>query len=430
MKSKLLLVELNELNFEYIAKYVQAGRLPTFRHLMEAHGFQRTTSEQDYENLEPWIQWVTAHTGLDYSDHGVFRLGDIVNHDLPQIWEELEAKGLTVGAVSPMNARQRMRAPAFFLPDPWTSAPMVAPPAVQRFYRGVARMVNQNAAGDGAGSALPALAVGFAYGARFRNYGRYLKYVAGARSGTWRRALVLDQLLADMFVKLVRQKRPDFSSLFLNGAAHIQHHYMFSSLAYDGNHKNPDWYVSANDDPIHDAYELYDHILATLLRTFPDDRIMVATGLHQVPYPEECFYWRLKDHDAFLKAHGVPFARVSPRMSRDFLIECNDVETAMAATRRLEAMTDLDRVPLFEVDNRGTSLFVTLSYSHDIAKDMHYLVDNEERGALGEAVAFVAIKNGQHDGVGYFLDTGQKDLSPETSFPLRELPAKIRAAVL
>ncbi|WP_204315871.1 hypothetical protein, partial [Enterobacter hormaechei] len=92
--------------------------------LLGEHGFQRTTSEQDYDNLEPWIQWVTAHTGLDYGEHGIFRLGDIVEHDLPQIWDDLEQKGLNVGAISPMNARQRMRAPAFFLPDPWTKAPM------------------------------------------------------------------------------------------------------------------------------------------------------------------------------------------------------------------------------------------------------------------------------------------------------------------
>ena len=34
----------------------------------------------------------------------MFRLGDVVNTDIEQIWERLERRGLSVGAISPMNA--------------------------------------------------------------------------------------------------------------------------------------------------------------------------------------------------------------------------------------------------------------------------------------------------------------------------------------
>lgn len=430
MMSKLLLLELNELNFEFVEEYVSQGHLPTFQRLFQKNGFQRTTSESTYENLEPWIQWVTAHTGLDYDDHRVFRLGDIVHRELPQIWEELEQQGLNVGAISPMNARQRMRAPAFFLPDPWTDGGMVAPRVVQRFYRAVAEMVNENAEGIKSGKASIDLAMGASYCARPSNYSRYLSYAAKAKRKTWNRALFLDLLLSDLYVKLVKRKNTDFSSLFLNSAAHIQHHYMFSSSAYQGALKNPDWYVGAGVDPVLDVYNLYDHILGTLLEEFPDHRVMIATGLHQVPYPEESFYWRLRDHEGFLLKIGVPFERVVPRMSRDFLVECRDSEQAAAAERRLGMIWDLDRLPLFEIDNRGTSLFVTLSYRHEIQKEMRYLVGNEERAGLGDDVAFVAIKNGHHDGIGYFLDTGLDRVSSSTSFPLNQLPERIKAAVL
>ena len=39
----------------------------------------KTRSEQEYELLEPWIQWVSIYTGKTAKEHGVFRLGDIVN---------------------------------------------------------------------------------------------------------------------------------------------------------------------------------------------------------------------------------------------------------------------------------------------------------------------------------------------------------------
>ena len=88
--ARLLFLEFNEISFENVAYYCSRGQLPHFRELIEERGWSTTRSEQEYEHLEPWIQWVTAHTGLSYAEHGVFRLGDIVNRDVPQIWEQLE----------------------------------------------------------------------------------------------------------------------------------------------------------------------------------------------------------------------------------------------------------------------------------------------------------------------------------------------------
>jgi hypothetical protein len=42
---------------------------------------------------------------------------------------------------------------------------------------------------------------------------------------------------------------------------------------------------------------------------------------------------------------------------------------------------------------------------------------------------FVAIKNGEHNGVGYFIDTGLTGSASETAFPLAQLPAKVCEAL-
>ena len=36
--------------------------------------FLITESESEYENLEPWIQWPSVHTGLPFKDHKILRL--------------------------------------------------------------------------------------------------------------------------------------------------------------------------------------------------------------------------------------------------------------------------------------------------------------------------------------------------------------------
>jgi len=160
----LIFLELNEVNFAFIKGYVARGELPAFSRFLDAHGFTRTTSVQRYEELEPWIQWVTAHTGKSFADHGVFRLGDIVGHDHEQIWERLQGMGLSVGAVSPMNAKLRMQDPAFFVPDPWTQTGVVAPGHVARLHRAIAQAVGDNAQARITPGSFLDLAIGAALG--------------------------------------------------------------------------------------------------------------------------------------------------------------------------------------------------------------------------------------------------------------------------
>jgi len=422
-----LMLELNEVNFDHVRFYAERGDLPTLQQLVARHGLIETTSETSYEKLEPWIQWVTAHTGRDFCDHGVFRLGDIVNYEIPQIWEILERQGLSVGAISPMNANNRCRDAAFFVPDPWTPTSVTGSALMKKVYKAVAQAVNDNAQSKVTPESAVWLVAGLAAYARPANYARYAAMVAKAAKKPWIKAMVLDQLLADIFIGQVASKKPDFASLFLNAAAHIQHHYMFNSGAYSGPNTNPEWYLPKSFDPVLDIYQLYDRIISQVEARFPDARIMLVTGLHQDPYPTT-FYWRLKEHAAFLKQAEVPFQRVEPRMSRDFIIYCADEAEAKLAERRLAAVRSLDGVPLFSVDNRGSDLFVMLTWPNDIPADFEYLIDNATVSGLHDQVAFVAIKNGEHNGVGYVLDTGEKLSGTVRQIPLREMPDRIAAA--
>lgn len=426
---QLLFLELNEINFEFLQHYIARGELPNFRDFFIRHGFEETESEQDYNELEPWIQWVTAHTGLPYSQHGVFRLGDIIETDIPQIWEQLEDAGLKVGAVSPMNAKYRLRDPAFFIPDPWTDTGVRAGGVDTRFFQAIRQAVNDNAKGGLNKKSVFDFVLGGLQNASPVNYPSYLKLAGAARGKAWSKALFLDQVLADLFVRLVRGKKPDFATLFLNAGAHIQHHYMFNSSAYEGPHSNPAWYVRPDEDPLLDVYRLYDRILGQVQRAFPDARLMLATGLHQVPYGKTAFYWRLTDHAAFLRLLNVPFRSVEPRMSRDFLVSCASAEEAKEAERRLMLAHSQDGTPLFTVDNRGADLFVMLTYPNDIPEDMAVIAGNERIEDLRRHVAFVAIKNGEHDGIGYFSDSGNAASGRAKRFPLAGLPERVRTAL-
>jgi hypothetical protein len=417
---KLLVLELNELNFEFVEHYVRQGALPAFGRLIGKHGYARTRSEAVYEHIEPWIQWITVHTGKPYDEHRVFRLGDGPQAGLRQIWEELAQRGLKVGAFSPMNA-QAVRDAAFFVPDPWTRTDIVAPPLMRHAYAAIREAVGDNAQGKVSGRAAVQLFLAMLRYSRLANWPRYAADAAAGTSARWRRALFLDRFMADCFLYLWQRTRPDFASLFLNGAAHIQHHCMFNSSAYRGANRNPTWYLPQAHDPVLEVFRLYDRLLADCERLPGAPRVMVATGLHQEPVDQPVFYWRLRDHAGFLERLGCRFRSVEPRMSRDFLVVCRDAEEAAATAAMLASGRAPDGTALFDVDNRGNSLFVTLSYPHDVPAGFEARFAGATLAELSREIAFVAIKNGHHNGIGYFLDTAQHAVPGSEPIPLTDL---------
>ena len=403
MRKPLILIELNEINFDLVARYIEAGaRLPTFAKLI-ADKPVRCTSEQTYELLEPWIQWVSIHTGLTYSEHRVFRLGDIVESPSEQLFEILERAGYSVGAVSPMNAANRLVRPAYFIPDPWTSTPS-DPSAMSRVMAtALAQTVNDNAQAKISASSIAAILFALARCAPLRHYPRYGRLVWNAIRKRWQRAMFLDLLLHDIHQRLFARHRPDFSTLFLNAGAHIQHHYMLNStaLALAPITRNPSWYVPADVDPVFELLALYDALLGEIIE---DDSIeyIIATGLTQKPYDQVKYYYRLKNHGAFLDALGIAYRDVHARMTRDFLIEFENEASAQRAEGELASIVaSADNLPIFgNIDNRGDSLFVTLTYPREISETASITFAGRQIG-LHEFVAFVAIKNGMHDAICY-----------------------------
>ena len=116
-------------------------------------------------------------------------------------------------------------------------------------------------------------------------------------------------------------------------------------------------------------------------------------------------------------------------MSRDFLIKCCSEADARTSGEVLTSIVDGAGANLFEVDNRGTDLFVMLVYPENIPDDFEYHVRGDTVTGFRNDVAFVAIKNGQHNGVGYFMDLGCTDSVQAESCPLTELKGKIEAAM-
>ena len=316
----LILVELNEINFDIVKIYLDKGtNLPGFNAIIGSR-LLKTIAEEKYEENEPWIQWPSVHTGLNYDEHKVFRLGDFINSDKEQFFEKVEDAGYLVGAISPMNASNMLKNPAFFIPDPWTKTPSDGSFISRRLTSALSQSVNDNSQSILTMATIINLILAFLTLVSPARFIHMSWYAMTSFKKPWRKALFLDKFLFEIHNTLYKRKKPNFSTIFLNAGAHIQHHYFYNSPHVKTSELvNPSWYVAASEDPFLEMIKIYDDIIQKLL-SIPNTEIIIATGLSQKPYNKLKYYYRLVDHKNFLNDVGVCFSSVVPRMTRDFLI--------------------------------------------------------------------------------------------------------------
>ena len=102
-------------------------------------------------------------------------------------------------------------------------------------------------------------------------------------------------------------------------------------------------------------------------------------------------------------------------MTRDFEIIFDNDENLKNAKRILQKIkSNKDNLKIFnEIEERKNSLFVTLTYPHEVKKnDKITIKEGLEFNFLNELV-FVAIKNGKHDSKGYAFGSP----NPNINFP-------------
>lgn len=426
MSLKFLLIQLNEINFDLVDKYLSESKKNQYINLKKIkHIFKcfNTYAENKYEELEPWIQWVSLNLGKDYDKHKIFRLGDIVNstHE-EQIYETIEQRGFRVGAISPINTDNRLKNPLYFLPDPWTDTNSDSSNFSKRLSYMLKQSVNDNSSGKLSFKSISIIIEIIIKTFHFKKTLFLIQLIFSSLKKPWLKSLVLDYLIHLVHLYFIKKKNPNFSSIFFNGGAHIQHHYFFNARHIKNLPKNPNWYIKQKADPIEDMLKFYDKIIGDYLNFFQkNDKLMIATGLRQVPYNMIKFYYRLKNHAQFLNKIGVNYSKVLPRMTRDFEIFFdNDQDLKNAKNILKNIKCEQNNLSIFsEIEERAKSLFVTLTYPHEVKKNEMIIIDKNTKINFLNELVFVAIKNGMHDSKGYVF------CSPNLRFKLPKEPVHV-----
>ena len=214
-----ILLEFNELSPVLMNRFMKAGALPHFADLHRESEVHVTECEERPPYLEPWIQWITVHSGLSYQQHKVFNLGDGKQLRERCLWDVLSDAGRKVWVCGSMNVRYDQPLNGLLLPDPWTTQIQPWPAGeFDDYLRFVQKNVVEYTNDDVPLKALDYLKfVAFmaTHGMSQETVMTTLRQLAGERAGRarkWKRAVILDKLQFDIFRWYYKKHRPDFST--------------------------------------------------------------------------------------------------------------------------------------------------------------------------------------------------------------------------
>jgi len=441
MTRSCIVLELNELSPVLMDRFIAAGHLPNFARLKRESLVATSDAEEPPPALEPWIQWITSHTGLSYAEHGIFDLDDGHRLKAPRIWDVMSGMGKTVWVCGSMNAGfLGDRLNGMLLPDPWSSGARPFPEShFHDYFKFVSSYVQEYTA-----EKVPLTKADHARFASFmisnglsaKTVRDTLRQLASERGkkNKWRRAVILDRLQWDLFRCQYKKLRPTFATFFLNSTAHFQHYY-WRSMEPAAFHLKPSAEeVAEYGDAILFGYRKMDEIVGECLRCAePGASIVLATGLSQealVKYDEVGgkIIFKPRDVNVFARCCGVTSSFVyAPVMAEQFHLNFKTEAEAADAAGKLSAMKLDGGGQVMEARQDGSSLFcgcivhasppsgavMRSSHSNITAKfhDIFYQVEG--------------MKSGHHhpDGILWVRAPGLRPGVVTRKVSLRELPA-------
>lgn len=329
--NRLIVLEFNELTPRLMSQFIDEGVLPNFARLRRESATYVTDAGEDPPHLNPWIQWVTAHSGVPVAQHQVTHLGDATKAPVPRIWEVVSDNGGTVWVCGSMNAAYKSDLNGLVLPDPWSVH--VRPSSAELtpyfdFVRANVLEYTRDRMRLGLRRYASFLWFMMTHGLSFATAMLTARQLLSERLGRtkWRRATILDRLQFDVFRHYYRKLRPNLSTFFVNSTAHFQHVYWRNLEPARFQLKPTTAEQKVYGDAVRHGYRCMDTIVGEVLAMAGEEATVVfATALSQQP----CLNYESVGGKTFHKPHQfgslLRFAGIDPNtckaepvMSEDF----------------------------------------------------------------------------------------------------------------
>ncbi len=315
---KVLLLEFNELTWTILDPLIERGLLPNFARLRREGASAAPEANERPPHLDPWISWVTLHTGVDRLTHGAAVLGqDDSTIKARRTWDYAVENGKTIGVFGSISSYPPHPVPGFMVPGPFSPTsdtyPKYLSPALD-INRKYTQVHHKNEETE---SLLAMIRRGkdlFDLGLEPRTVARVAAQLVRERfepHTLWKRVSVQPLINYDFFSALYRRYQPDFATWHTGHCAHYMHHYWraWSDAGFAA--PCPPEEKRKYGGAIEYGYTIADELLGRFLDLAgPDTLIVLASGLGMKPYvaelyPEGKIVVRMKDVHGILRLLGA-----------------------------------------------------------------------------------------------------------------------------
>lgn len=324
---KVLMLEFNEINWSVVDKLVaQRGEkfLPNFAKLRRDGAVATQTAIEVPPHLDPWITWVTVHTGVSREVHGASVLeqsSDTIK--AKRLWDYVTAAGRKVGIFGSISAYPPKPVKGFMVPGPFAPGNDTFPPSLEpvqslnRLYTQVHNKTTE--ALSPVGMAKVALDLFFNFGLSINTLFRIAGQLAGERlnpASRWKRVCLQPRLNFDFFSNLYRKERPDFATWHSNHAAHFMHHYWRAWDDTGFTSKSTEKERRDYGDAVPYGYQLCDELIGRFMGLLDKDTVLViASSMGQQPFVSE----RYKDGKIVVRFKNIE--RIVDILGRSGIVE-------------------------------------------------------------------------------------------------------------
>lgn len=353
---KVLLLELNEVNWRVVDSLTSArgaAFLPHFHRLRSEGTWCVQSAIERPPLLDPWVTWVTLHTGVVPEIHGASVLEQAAQTiAAKRTWHYASEAGRSVGIFGSMSAYPPPPFEGFVVPGPFAPGNETHPPElepVQALNRRYTQAHNGTKRPPGALDAIRSGARLMRLGLRMRTIGKVAAQLVRERfqpQSRWRRVCLQPELNFDFFCDLYRRHRPDFATWHTNHAAHFMHHYW---RAWDDSKfvaKSSAAERQQFGEAVPVGYQLCDDLIGRAMKLIDDETILVvASSMGQQPfvserYPDGKIVVRIKDMDKLLGLIGRQgIEEVVPTMVPQWNLTVPNPEQRAFVRRQFESIT-------------------------------------------------------------------------------------------
>ena len=341
MKKNLLILELNEADFDFFLYGAKKYNFLSIKNFLSGRKKMNTFTKDKNEgyNLDPWVQWISVHTGIPSKKHKVFRLGQKLDKSKKQIWDVLSKKKINSTVWGAFNSILNLKKNIdVFFPDPWSFKEEAFPKKFNSFLK-LPRYYAKNYPSINNFKVI-LYGLFFFYKIIFSSIILYfVKFFFPLFKIFWLSKLksfnlyfFLDLISLLILKKNLKKTKSKLAIIAINSFAHYQHNY-WDTKKYEYVYF---WYLNEMVKIICDIEKYYNSTI-------------ILNGFSQKKIKNE-YHLRAKEPMSFLKKINLSYQNIEPNMTTGSIVSFKTLKDKMKAIKKIKDIY-LYSYPLFEIQD-------------------------------------------------------------------------------